>query len=477
MKYKSFKRAQLWPKFRCRSVFDESLLAWLVFSNYGVVFVNDLSAVMDTIANQAAVLLLDLPPKSLAGIDLLSFTTTARFKGVRNLHQGWHFIFCSSNASFSVRHGAWFQVKQNSLNEPELHVKRWDVENEHLIQEANQTELMKLHANLGSIWRENLTPYRQPSSHDTSSFNGVAEEQSADWKHLTNCISPSLLSRILGDCTNHWTISSASSAKVDADDIPNLYAHGAEGSEVQQEKELHFLPIDLKRTWPANATGRERTEAARDHSWYLNFLIERHCTNKDDKEVVGELQFCFLMVLCLNNFSCLEQWKRVLSLLFTSFNAVAEKPELFVKAIRMVGLHFKHANDAEGGIFDLDDEGGKLIKSLLRKFKLGLKEVESLGIQGVLEELEELETFLRSELGWELDEVILKHGFVQLEDGEMVQADLSDDDEDEETGEYAPMVVELTDDQLKSLGRVEELGEDRMLDDDDQVVEEMDVRY
>jgi A1 cistron-splicing factor AAR2 len=432
---------------------------------------------MNTIANQAAVLLLDLPPKSLAGIDLLSFTTTSRFKGVRNLPQGWHFIFCSSTDSFSLRHASWFQTKRNSTNEPELHVQRWNAENEQLIQETNQTELMKLRANIGSIWKENLTPYRQTSSQDVPSSSNAIEEQSADWQHLTDCISPPLLSRILGTTSDHWTLSTASSAKVDSDDIPNLSNPGAEGSEIQQEKELEFLPIDLKRTWPVNATGRERTEAARDHSWYLNSLIEHHCTEKDDKEVIGELQFCFLMSLCLNNFSCLEQWKRVLSLLFTSFNAVAERPGLFVKAIRMVKLHVKHVNDAEGGFFDLDDEGGRLIKSLLRRFKLGLKEVESLGKQDVLEELEELETFLRNEFGWELDEVVLRHGFVQLEDGEMVQADLSDDDEDEETGEYAPTVVELTDDQLRSLDRVEELGENIALEDEEEDIEKMDVRY
>lgn len=430
---------------------------------------------MDSIANQAAVLLLDLPLKSLAGIDLLSFTITPRFKGVRNLPPGWHFIFCSSNDSFSVRYGAWFQVKLNSPNEVELHVKRWDVENEQLVQETNQTELMKLRVNLGSIWKENLTPYRQTSSQDAPSPSDIAEEQSADWQHLTDCISPSLLSRILGETPEHWTISSASSARADADDIPNLSTPGTEGSEVQHEKELQFLPIDLKRTWPANARGRERTEAARDHSWYLNSLIERHCMKRDDKEIIGELQFCFLMVLCLNNFSCLEQWKRILSLLFTSFKAVAERPELFVKAIGMVGLHVKHVNYAEGELFDLEDEGGRLLKGLFRKFKLGLKEVEGLEKQDVLEELEELEAFLRSELGWELDEVVLRHGFVQLEDGEMVRADFSDGDEDEEAGEYAPTVVELTDDQLRSLvgdlDRVENLEADRMLEDED------DVRY
>ncbi len=143
----------------------------------------------------------------------------------------------------------------------------------------------------------------------------------------------------------------------------------------------------------------------------------------------------------------------------------------------MARLHVKHVNDAEGGLFDLDDEGGRLIKSLFRKFKQELNEIQSLRKQDVLDEFEELEAFLRHELGWELDETVLRHGFVQLEDGEMVQADLSDDDEDEETGEYAPTVVELTDDQLSSLGRVEKLREDIALEDEDEDIEEMDVRY
>jgi A1 cistron-splicing factor AAR2 len=44
-------------------------------------------------ADSAALLLLDLPQGALAGIDILSFTTTPRFQGVKNIPDGFHFAF------------------------------------------------------------------------------------------------------------------------------------------------------------------------------------------------------------------------------------------------------------------------------------------------------------------------------------------------------------------------------------------------
>jgi A1 cistron-splicing factor AAR2 len=44
-------------------------------------------------ADSSALLLLDLPQGALAGIDILSFTTTPRFRGVKNIPDGVHFAF------------------------------------------------------------------------------------------------------------------------------------------------------------------------------------------------------------------------------------------------------------------------------------------------------------------------------------------------------------------------------------------------
>lgn len=404
---------------------------------------------MEDTTNQAIVLLLNLPHPCLGGINLLSFTTTPRFYGVKNLPPGWHFVFTSSTSSLSVRHGAWFRVKgspstsPSSPSGPELFIKKWDSATETLLPETSPTALLHWRANLGSIYRDGLTPYRQSATQDQD------EEETNDWARLTDCITPALLTRITGETPDHWSLTSASSAKVDVDDIPGLPS-SSDGGSGFAEKELGFLPVDLKQTWRAGATGRERTQAAQDRSWYLSSLIAAHCGG-DENEVLGELQFSFLMVLTLNNHSCLEQWKRVLGLLFTCIEAVSQRPQFFVRAIGILQLQLRHCGDVEGGLFDLREEGAGLLRGLVRRFRKGLEEMEGRGKVDVVEELEELEEYLREEFGWEFEDAFVRRGMLELEDGEQVEMEMSGYEEDDESGEYAPMVVELTPAQASEL--------------------------
>ncbi|KAJ9649513.1 hypothetical protein H2199_000288 [Coniosporium tulheliwenetii] len=398
---------------------------------------------MEDTTNQAIVLLLNLPHPCLGGINLLSFTTTPRFYGIKNLPPGWHFVFTSSTSSLSVRHGAWFHppVIISSTITPELFIKKWDSATETLLPETSPTALLHWRANLGSIYRDGLTPYRQSATQDRD------EEETNDWARLTDCITPALLTRITGETPDHWSLTSASSAKVDIDDIPGLPSSSAAGP--LAEKELGFLPIDLKQTWRAGATGRERTHAAQDRSWYLSSLITTYC-REDENEVLGELQFCFLMVLTLNNHSCLEQWKRVLGLLFTCISAVGQRPGFFVRAIQTLQLQLRHCGDVEGGCLICGRRGGA-VEGLVRRFRKGLEEVEGVGKVDVVDELEELEEYLREEFGWEFEGEFVRRGMLELEDGERVEMEMSGYEEDDESGEYAPMVVELTPAQASAL--------------------------
>ncbi|KAF2398325.1 hypothetical protein EJ06DRAFT_538880 [Trichodelitschia bisporula] len=424
-------------------------------------------------AGTASVLLLDLSTSALGGIDLLSFTTTPRFKGIRNVPPGWHFVFTSTTSSVSVRHGAWFFVKEKS-GPPELFVKRWDASKEELVAETDIGEQLRWRKTLGSIWRENLAPYRQTTGKDASE----AEAETRDWQHLTNCISEKLLSRITGPSDNHWSLTSASSAARDMDVIPGLPPNI---SEIQREKELNFLPIDLKRTWRHGAIGRERTEAALDHSWALDDLVKHHSDGGGETHILGELQFCFLMVLTLSNYSCLEQWKRLLELIFTSKAAVKEHADFFVQAVTLLKLQLQHSGDVDGGLFDLSDEGASFLKSLLRKFKQSLNDISGKGKSEVMDELEELEGYLRSEYRWELDNSFVKRGLVELEDGEKVELEVAGFDEEDETGEYAPTVVNLTPEQLSALSMSDSTGrgaaEVAADSEEDQDLDDMDTRY
>jgi len=49
---------------------------------------------------------------------------------------------------------------------------------------------------------------------------------------------------------------------------------------------------------------------------------------------------------------------------------------------------------------------------------------------------------LEEKYGWQNEKDILRRGMVELEDGERVELSMKGVDEDEETGEYAPVVVD-----------------------------------
>ena len=106
-------------------------------------------------------------------------------------------------------------------------------------------------------------------------------------------------------------------------------------------------------------------------------------------------------------------------------------------------------------------QGGEAnyLKGLLRGFKRGLDEMgadtdtdteaeaegaeEGVGDE-VREEVVALEEWLRSEYGWDLGDGYLRRGMVELEDGERVELEMDGAvEEEEEEGEYAPVVVEL----------------------------------
>jgi A1 cistron-splicing factor AAR2 len=171
---------------------------------------------------RAAVLLLDLPNAALAGIDLISFTATPKFAGVKQIPPGWHFVFTSVNSSLSIRHGAWFNVPKPGPDPLYLSVKRWNAANEDLVQEANEHEVRRLRANLSSLWNNRMITYRQKSQKEHGESSAVKAESSTaeaeneddddgvDWRRLTERISANMLDRVVGSHSpDHWTLTTA----------------------------------------------------------------------------------------------------------------------------------------------------------------------------------------------------------------------------------------------------------------------------
>lgn len=465
------------------------------------------------------ILLPRLPAKTLVGIDLLAFTSTDRFYGIRDLPEGWHFIYTGTTESFSLRCGSWFYVgdleaadsrlvsassggsagigshktvvattnKREASNidagNLDIRIWKWNQGVETLIPLKGETdeerqEALRFKANLGTLWQSGgLFPYQSRAGtksggrqeEDIRSTAQIEEEDvnedgdlegRREWSSLTSHISSRLLSRIVGDAEldiDHrprWTVTSGSTASRDAENIPGLSnKEVTEGRRVgDEETELHFLPVDLKRTWRDGAIGRERTEAAQDRSWALQDLIDRYTNSASaeadgEAQLLGELQFTFIMILTLMNYSCLEQWKRLLGLILTCRTAIATKEMFFTNVLTLLLLQLKHCDDVEGGLFEMDgDYGGGFLRRLLTTFRKFMEEVLDGTESTVKHSMDELEGWVQKAYGWELrKEAIVRRGMVDLEDGERVEMEMSGADEEDETGEYAPVIVDLGD--------------------------------
>ncbi|KAL4948963.1 A1 cistron-splicing factor [Aspergillus filifer] len=463
-----------------------------------------------------------LPPKTLVGIDLITFTSTPNFHGIRDLPPGWHFLYTGTTEGLSLRVGGWFYIDEKDTikrrgggyeTQSDILVWKWDENTESLepLGPEQTGEGMRYRANIGGVWGSGgLLGYRSRvpvpvagsgalqkagsgagAGADAGAGSNIAEVDEEDeegrreWAALTDSLSDDLLSRIIGSPSvdwegrTRWVVTSGSTARMDDDEIPGLEgtepgpaltSESAAASkpedqtpaqplpESNTERPLSFLSIDLKMTWRSGAIGRERTEAARDKSWALGEII-RSISPGDDKpgeaQILGELQFTFLMGLTLMNFSCMQQWKRLLRLILTCRSAILSRANLISSVLRLLLTQLKRCDDVEGGLFDqMGNEGGaegsEFLRKLLLGFRIAMYEVLEDGEQNqsgsaaespVKREFERLEEWVKNEFDWELDrDKVLRRGMVQLEDGEEVELEIDDHEEEEE---YQPVVVDL----------------------------------
>lgn len=374
-----------------------------------------------------------LPQGAFCGIDLLSLSVkSTQFHGIRDIPPGWHFLFTSATDSMSLRHGAWFHVRDPDGSPPDLHIASWGEDEELRFETEDKAAVLAARANVGSVW-PHLLPYRQsaqPSDPQTT------EQEARIWHALTSSISENTLNRIL-----NGPITSASSSAQDEDAIPGI-SNSQFASE--DETELKLLPINLKQTWPDGAIGRERTEKAQDRSWALANFVDGKCDH-DPSELLGELQFCFVMVLTLNNNSCYEQWRRLIDLVLTCRKAALNEPSFFVKFINAVQVQCESCEKAQEAIIDLQDDGPNFLAPLLSRFRAGLDDAPRVKTKLIFEAIDEFEDSMKEKYDWQLERRHMRRGMVDLDDGERVELDMDDSEDEREDGEYAPVVVQLDD--------------------------------
>ena len=78
---------------------------------------------------------------------------------------------------------------------------------------------------------------------------------------------------------------------------------------------MKLTTFDIRRSWPQEATGAERTQLSIDKSW----LLERVIHDASDSEpmhvgLLAEFELCFVLALYVNSASALEHWASICTL-------------------------------------------------------------------------------------------------------------------------------------------------------------------
>lgn len=385
----------------------------------------------------------------------MSFSTKKPFPGFRDIPPGAHLIWVAPSELTSSRSAYWIVTPERREGEPaEVYVKQWDKFNEVLNDPASQAEERFQKEKLEQIFNS-LAPYRLEAA--TSGVLLVPPSQEANhlpsflrnetiWSQLTSAIHADLLDRITGKTQRSWQVTTQDSVAGETTmaEEARLYTSG--------KSQLRFLfPINAPLISPT-AEGEERTRQALDPTNFVLSTLENAAdAGRQPDDLVGELSFAFLTGMHLGNYSCLEQWWfYVNKLIFRSYGLATSRPELAQRLIRTFHAQLVF-NDRflEGDVLEMMPANARLLQRTLVTYKARLDEqLLALGDRispaqhAVGAAFADLEAWLWR-LGWDLRGEYVRSGNLMLEDGEIVQAELSDFEDEDERGEFAPVVVEL----------------------------------
>ncbi|KAK6346228.1 hypothetical protein TWF730_010558 [Orbilia blumenaviensis] len=478
-----------------------------------------------------SLILLGLPPSSFCAIDLASFTTAPRFRGIKNIPPGIHFCYFSPTSDPidpSSTESRITDLENPTLNSSSLHfrtgfffvtspsipyiIKKWCSKTESLLSEPEipPIEIENIKRSLQEIHHGHLSPYEKLQ---------VPEEKLLVWNTLVSTTlskSQASLTRILGPS---WGCESTRETKWEKEELDEAIRSkteitgsrkffgpekppSAENESTKEGGSLGYTQVDLKRTWPLNAVGRERTVWARDRSWVLTDIFRRlspeyeerqsnnslatadstaqslsgNLPSSEDTEegqaaLLAELVVSYILTVLLANYSSTVQFKHLLEISLTAGEAIRSQTDYLVKVTNIIKEMLKAARLVVGEKAESEEEeddeeavgapvedsvleefvsgGDAWLIKLLRGFNRELRDADEAKDEKELEILRDsfgkLERACRR-LGWYLDDQYVRKGMVDLppeEGGGRIEVELEDMEGEDERGEFAPVIVEL----------------------------------
>lgn len=269
----------------------------------------------------AFLILLDVPEGTEFGMDWNSWITGPKFKGVKMIPPGIHFIFYSSNSKHgghaSPRSGFFHYFKQR-----EILVTQWN----HTLEEINfidksEDELKSLRDGMKDL-DKHLAPY----PYDTLE----------KWVSLTDQISDEIMIKLQpengkihsvpelfpenddSECTENANASkNKRSGKVDEAGLPVL--------KPKPGTEIKFSTIP-KQWYPLGSSPHEISKHSVDSSYILGEMLKK-CSKTED--LLGELQYAFICFVLGQVLDAFEQWKSLVNVLCCCDDLLKEHQKLY----------------------------------------------------------------------------------------------------------------------------------------------------
>ncbi|XP_057184296.1 protein AAR2 homolog [Triplophysa rosa] len=345
----------------------------------------------------ATLVLLGVPEGIELGLDYKTWTLGPRFRGVKMIPPGLHFLhYCSANTESTCgeigpRRGLFLSLKPQ-----EVIIAHWNKNNDDLDFSQNAEEVERTRDNL-----QELDTYLGPYPYDTlrkwvSLTDRLSQELASALQPLSGRVSfsdmvPELQLTHTKDRAEYnlpRNDRECQSMKEGLDRLPRM--------KQREGTELRFSHIP-RQVYPPGATPAQITKYSMDLSYTLNCVLDSHYRYQP-LNLLGELQFAFVCFLIGNVYEAFEHWKTLLSLLCRSEEAIKEKKDLYLGLISV--LYHQLGEIPPDFFVDIVSQCNFLTSTLQDFFQF----VRSPGVDSTLrKKAEKFQAHLTKKFRWDFD--------------------------------------------------------------------------
>ena len=278
------------------------------------------------------VLCWNVPQKIHFGIDYLTFETAEKFKGVKMIPPGPHFIHTSVQNAERMGFFIWLKGKQ-------IDVYEWDDPLKCLVDfsDSEQADRLKIgvqnfdfDSNLGAYPLRTFSKWQKLSNHINQKLikrlgpkSGIIASTLSEIKQIQN--------------SNDDNGDNDQEMKANDDDALNQKYLSAKHKFEHYHPKYTKIPSikSFKNLKPSQLTAlqMDRSEI------FYKLLKSKFADNELD--LLGELQYAFICLLVGQSVQGLEQWKCVIDLLMNCQDALQEKQSFYAQFVATVMTQFK----------------------------------------------------------------------------------------------------------------------------------------